>query len=112
MLGTSDSWSTSHSSQRTSEPAYYIVDCRISELWPLQIATLFALMSRYSVVPTLCMCVCEAATIKWLAADKSRYVTNRGCAFCAKFDSQHLFLGKIFPQTNDNDPLNKLWFPL
>jgi hypothetical protein len=30
MLGTSDAWSTSHSSQRTSEPAYYIVDCQIS----------------------------------------------------------------------------------
>ena len=30
MLGTSDTWSTSHSSRRTSELAYYIVDCRIS----------------------------------------------------------------------------------
>ena len=30
MLGTSDDWSTSHLSQQTSEPAYYIVDCRIS----------------------------------------------------------------------------------
>ena len=30
MLGTSDAWSTSHSSQHPSEPAYYIVDCRIS----------------------------------------------------------------------------------
>ena len=30
MLGTSDTWSTSHLSQQTSEPAYYIVDCRIS----------------------------------------------------------------------------------
>ena len=29
MLGTSDTWSTSHSSQRTSEPAYCIVDCQI-----------------------------------------------------------------------------------
>ena len=29
MLGTSDTWSTSHLSRRTSEPAYYIVDCRI-----------------------------------------------------------------------------------
>ena len=32
MLGTSDAWSTSHSSRRTSEPAYYIVDCRIYTL--------------------------------------------------------------------------------
>ena len=29
MLGTSDSWSMSRSSHRPSEPAYYIVDCRI-----------------------------------------------------------------------------------
>ena len=29
MLGTSDAWSTSHLSHRSSEPAYYIVDCRI-----------------------------------------------------------------------------------
>ena len=29
MLWTSDAWSTSHLSQQTSEPAYYIVDCRI-----------------------------------------------------------------------------------
>ena len=26
MLGTSDAWSTSHLSQRTSKPAYYILD--------------------------------------------------------------------------------------
>ena len=30
ILGTSDAWSTSHSSQRPCEPAYYIVDCQIS----------------------------------------------------------------------------------
>ena len=29
MLGTSDAWSTSHLSKQTSEPAYYVVDCRI-----------------------------------------------------------------------------------
>ena len=29
MLGTSDAWWMSHSSQQTSEPGYYIVDCRI-----------------------------------------------------------------------------------
>ena len=29
ILGTSDAWLTSHSSQGTSEPAYYIADCRI-----------------------------------------------------------------------------------
>ena len=29
MLGTSDAWSTSQSSQQPSEPAYYIVDCLI-----------------------------------------------------------------------------------
>ena len=29
MLGTSDAWSTSHLSQLTSEPAYYIVDSQI-----------------------------------------------------------------------------------
>ena len=28
MRGISDAWSTSHLSQRTSEPAYYIVDCQ------------------------------------------------------------------------------------
>ena len=34
MLGKSDAWSTSHLTQRTSEPAYYIVDCWIySLLW-------------------------------------------------------------------------------
>ena len=32
MLGTSHIWSTSHSSQQTSEPVYYIVDCRILKL--------------------------------------------------------------------------------
>ena len=31
MLGTSDAWLMSHSSRRTSKPAYYIVDCRISK---------------------------------------------------------------------------------
>ena len=31
MLGTSDAWSMSRSSQRTTEPAYYIVDCQISD---------------------------------------------------------------------------------
>ena len=29
ILGTSDSWSMSHSSHRPGEPAYYIEDCRI-----------------------------------------------------------------------------------
>jgi hypothetical protein len=29
MFGTSIAWATSHLSQQTSEPAYYIVDCRI-----------------------------------------------------------------------------------
>ena len=29
ILGTSDAWWPSHWSQRTSKPAYYIVDCRI-----------------------------------------------------------------------------------
>ena len=29
ILGISDAWMTSHLSQRTSEPEYYIVDCRI-----------------------------------------------------------------------------------
>ena len=29
MLGTSDTWLMSRSSQQATEPAYYIVDCRI-----------------------------------------------------------------------------------
>ena len=29
MLGTSDTWSMSHSSQQPRKPAYYIEDCRI-----------------------------------------------------------------------------------
>ena len=29
MLGISDAWATSHLSQRTRKPAYYIVDCQI-----------------------------------------------------------------------------------
>ena len=29
ILGTSDTWSTSHLSQQTREPAYYILDCWI-----------------------------------------------------------------------------------
>ena len=29
LLGTSDAWLTSRLSHRPSEPAYYIVDCRI-----------------------------------------------------------------------------------
>ena len=32
ILGTSDAWSMSHSSQRPSEPVYYIEDCQSSEL--------------------------------------------------------------------------------
>ena len=32
ILGTSDAWSMSRSSQRPSDPAYYIEDCRISIL--------------------------------------------------------------------------------
>ena len=31
ILGTSDTWSTSRLSHRPSDPAYYIVDCRISD---------------------------------------------------------------------------------
>ena len=31
MLGTSETWSTSHLSQQPSKPVYYIVDCRIFE---------------------------------------------------------------------------------
>ena len=31
VLGTSDTWSMSRLSDRSSKPAYYIVDCRISE---------------------------------------------------------------------------------
>ena len=31
ILGTSDTWLTSHLSHQPSEPAYYIVDCRILE---------------------------------------------------------------------------------
>ena len=33
IFGTSNAWLTSHLSQRTSKPAYYIVDCWISELY-------------------------------------------------------------------------------
>ena len=29
ILGTSEAWSMSHSSQRPSDPSYYIEDCRI-----------------------------------------------------------------------------------
>jgi hypothetical protein len=32
ILGTSDAWLMSRLSQRATEPAYYIVDCRIFEL--------------------------------------------------------------------------------
>ena len=32
ILGKSDTWLTNHLSQQPSEPAYYIVDCRISRL--------------------------------------------------------------------------------
>ena len=32
ILGSSDAWSTSNLSQQTSEPVYYIVDCRIFSL--------------------------------------------------------------------------------
>ena len=32
ILGTSDAWSMSHLSRRTSKLAYYIVDCRISRM--------------------------------------------------------------------------------
>jgi hypothetical protein len=39
ILGTSDAWSTSHLSQQTSKPAYYIVDCRILKLLILEIKT-------------------------------------------------------------------------
>ena len=38
MLGTSDAWSTSRSSQWPSDPAYYIEDCQIYALlrqWPI-----------------------------------------------------------------------------
>ena len=50
ILGTSDAWSTSRLSHRPSEPAYYIVDCRISReaiLWLRQIPT----VPKYSAVP-------------------------------------------------------------
>ena len=34
IVGTSDPWSMSHSSQRPSEPVYYIEDCRIFVFLP------------------------------------------------------------------------------
>ena len=39
ILGTSDTWTTSGLSHRPSEPAYYIVDCRILALTRLQLRT-------------------------------------------------------------------------
>ena len=32
ILGTSDTWSMSHSSHRPIDPAYYIEDCRIFDI--------------------------------------------------------------------------------
>ena len=43
MLRTSDGWSTSHLSWRTSKPAYYIVDCRILCILTLSIGSTDAL---------------------------------------------------------------------
>ena len=34
ILGTSDAWLMSHLSHRSSDPAYYIEDCRISDQQP------------------------------------------------------------------------------
>ena len=36
-LGTSDAWSTSHLFQQTSEPVYYIADCRILFVIPFSV---------------------------------------------------------------------------
>ena len=39
ILGTSDAWSMSQSSQRPSNPAYYIEDCRIFELFDIDVTS-------------------------------------------------------------------------
>ena len=50
ILRTSDAWSMSHLSQRTSKPAYYIVDCQILGqcktciFWPAQSCTNFVIL--------------------------------------------------------------------
>ena len=36
MLGTSDAWSTSHLTQQTSEPAYCVLYCRLSDFKSMQ----------------------------------------------------------------------------
>ena len=43
VLGKLDAWSTSHLSQQTSEPAYYIVDCWISSISDIQVS----MVSKY-----------------------------------------------------------------
>ena len=69
MLGTSDAWSTSHLSQQTSKPAYYIVDCRISGLLQLTRTTFWPLCS--SQLPSLVR-NCTVFLIELLAIDETK----------------------------------------
>ena len=39
ILGTSDAWSMRQLSQRPSNPAYYIEDCRIFELFDIDVTS-------------------------------------------------------------------------
>ena len=67
MLGTSDAWSRSHLSQRTSEPVHYIVDCRISSsLLELSSLDTWAIIIRglYILYPIFyCGLYCRAVSI-------------------------------------------------
>ena len=58
ILGTSDAWLMSHSSQRPSFPVYYIEDCRISIL-----SSSICLYAQLSLITSCCCCCIEFMTL-------------------------------------------------
>ena len=91
ILGTSDPWSLSPSSHRTSDPAYYIEDCRISG-HHLRIVSdtltifLFCLQERKVLTaPVWCNFIWRSKEKQQQAAAKGLYIYQNCLRFLAHF---------------------------
>ena len=99
MLGTSDTCSTGHSSRRTSEPLYYIVDCQIFDVMKACSCQLFK-------VNILIDYQSEYKSVAGLALSKNmllfRKSTERGFPY-RQFKTRHVTKKDIFL-------LSKIWY--
>ena len=99
MLGTSDTCSTGHSSRRTSEPLYYILDCRIFDVTKACSCQLFK-------VNILIDYQSEYKSVAGLALSKNmllfRKSTERGFPY-RQFKTRHVTKKDIFL-------LSKIWY--